>query len=623
MLKLKQIEITAFRSFDSTITLPINKLGESGLVFVEGENKVEPELGGNGSGKSSLWSALTWVLFGKTETNLKGDTIKNWHSKQQCAVKLTFELEGVAYVLERTHKPNKLTVNDEVVNQEALEDLLNIDFQSFLYSVYISQFGSKFLDLTPSVQMEVFTSILGKELDKWLEYSDAAGIKFNQLKDKKIELNQKIAKYEGVIETINIAKIDTKIKEFEDEKKVTVNELKSHLSETRTSGDTFKAESKLLKSKLAETIKKQAKVSEELSSNDVKLDLLNKESLKIHESEIKVGGELDYTQLEKARLEPLLNRPVCPTCGQSLKAIDSTIKKTVEGLTTKISDLKIKVTKLVTAKKALRDRITDVTTIRGKNFQEVRELTSEENLLKNKITSIEQKEKNTDAVIKGLVERIAKERSKENPFTKMLSEAKTNLATHKRLKEYTEQELSGVDNEQTVVEYWKKGFKNIRLMVLDESLKELEIHINNNLQTLGMADWSITLDIESETQRGSLRREFTVMVASPFGGGKVPIEVWSGGEGQRLRLAGTLGLMDFIHNRRGTDWNIEVFDEPSQFLSDLGIESLINTLHVRSRRLKKLVAFVDHRNLEVSGKFSYGIKVTKDAKGSSLAIQKM
>lgn len=238
MLILNSLEITAFRSVEQTLKLEF-ETNKNGILFVEGENRVEPELGSNGAGKSTLWSALTWVLFGKTETNLKADTVANWAGKKQCCVKMSFTLDGFNYLLERTHKPNKLTLNDEVIQQERLEDLLNIDFASFLYSIYISQFGSKFFDLTPANKMTVFTSILSKELNKWLGYSDSASIEANSIKANIEEHKQAIATYNGVIESIDIENLRSKQSEFEDERKTTIDELKCTISEIQRNGETF------------------------------------------------------------------------------------------------------------------------------------------------------------------------------------------------------------------------------------------------------------------------------------------------------------------------------------------------------------------------------------------------
>ncbi len=69
-MKLQRISITGFRSFRTTQVLLLNKM-YPGLWLVTGENEVEPELGANGAGKSSLFEAVHWALYGKTSRSLK------------------------------------------------------------------------------------------------------------------------------------------------------------------------------------------------------------------------------------------------------------------------------------------------------------------------------------------------------------------------------------------------------------------------------------------------------------------------------------------------------------------------------------------------------------------------
>jgi DNA repair exonuclease SbcCD ATPase subunit len=135
-----------------------------------------------------------------------------------------------------------------------------------------------------------------------------------------------------------------------------------------------------------------------------------------------------------------------------------------------------------------------------------------------------------------------------------------------------------------------------------------------------MSGWEVLLDVDSENKSGTIRKGFTVMVKSPENDKLVPFEVWSGGEGQRIRLAVTLGLIDFIKNRRGFNFNILVMDEPTQHLSDEGINDLLECLKQKSDEDNIKIFFIDHKNLISSGIFSGVIEVIKDETGSKINI---
>ena len=77
----------------------------------------------------------------------------------------------------------------------------------------------------------------------------------------------------------------------------------------------------------------------------------------------------------------------------------------------------------------------------------------------------------------------------------------------------------------------------------------------------------------------------------------LPGKTWSGGEGQRVRLAVAMGLASLIQRQAGISINFEVFDEPTQFLSETGIENLLECLRHRAAVLHKSIWLCDHRTL--------------------------
>ena len=85
-MNISKIIIQGFRSFSKKQEIDFDDL--NGFIFVTGENIIEKDLGGNAVGKSTLFEAIVWCLFGKTSTNLKAGEIKNWWSDEKCEVEL-------------------------------------------------------------------------------------------------------------------------------------------------------------------------------------------------------------------------------------------------------------------------------------------------------------------------------------------------------------------------------------------------------------------------------------------------------------------------------------------------------------------------------------------------------
>jgi len=229
----------------------------------------------------------------------------------------------------------------------------------------------------------------------------------------------------------------------------------------------------------------------------------------------------------------------------------------------------------------------------------------------NKLRNIKDKEKELATLV-----------GKENPYTSMLKEKEEELKNLNIKLTKLEEEISEKKRRFEAFKYLTKGFKDIRLMITSEALTEFEININNNIQKLGLSDeWKIKLNVMEETKSGTIKKGFVVMVESPFNKTSVPFECWSGGEGQRLRLAVSLGLSDFIKSRRGINWNWIILDEPSQFLSQAGIVQMISTLKEKASNDSMKIFLIDHRKLPTLGEFDSTIEVIKTKEGSIINVR--
>ena len=111
------------------------------------------------------------------------------------------------------------------------------------------------------------------------------------------------------------------------------------------------------------------------------------------------------------------------------------------------------------------------------------------------------------------------------------------------------------------------------------------------------------------------------MVQSPYNDRYVSFKCWGGGVSQRLRLAGTMGLIDLIRSRTGVECNIEVWDEPTQWLSEQGIDDLLYVLEERAKEGSKKVFLIDHRKLQSFGGFYNIINIIKDKSGSVIEVR--
>jgi len=582
---------------------------KTGVWFMSGNNIMEPELEGNGSGKSSIGESLIWLFCGKTSRNLKAKMVVNWNSKRKCYVKLTLLKDGIEHVIERGQSPNYLKVDNKDISQENLEKMFNINFDSLLYSVYISQFGSKFFDLQPAEKMKVFTSILGEDLEKWNRYSDYAAISMKRTEEKIAKVKESISYFEGALSSINIEKLKDLETRFEEERKHTIDEIKTRLRNRQSTDTTSKDKVRELKNNIAKIDERLKKRIKRLETIKTALVVKSKQYNELNENIIKIATEIDIISHNIKTLENLTTDK-CPTCSQ---IVDKKHKvTTITSLKNKMLPMSRSLNDMRKLLNSLDEKISVLRENKEDLLESIDNIKTSRDIAQNRIDEL----KHNETVRKEAIEEIKKELKKEqeriNPYTDMLKKSLFNVTMFTKNRYYLEDELTELNKILEADKYWKRGFKDIKLAILQRNLEELEIQINNHLFQLGMADWNIELVID---------KDFSVLVQSPFGGGKVPIEVWSGGEGQRLRLAGTLGLMDFIHNRQVDDWNVEMFDEPTTWLSNKGEEQLLDTLYDRAKKQQKIIILADHRSFDTFGKFSGIIDVIKDESGTHVELR--
>lgn len=218
---------------------------------------------------------------------------------------------------------------------------------------------------------------------------------------------------------------------------------------------------------------------------------------------------------------------------------------------------------------------------------------------------------------KSFEEKIEEEKNRVSPYGKLIAGKKADLIKLNEQIDILKVRITKLEEEHAAVSYWVTGFKRVRLFIVEETLRQLEVEVNNCLGSLGLLNWRIEFDVERENKSGSVTKGFVVMIYLPGHDEPVRYESWSGGETQRLRLAGNIGLSNLIMERAGLVNQIEFFDEFSTHMGEEGILDTLQTLHDRAHNLKKAVWVIDHNSMEFGG-FSGVLCVTKDEKGSKL-----
>lgn len=610
-MKINRLYIQGFKSFTKEQLLDINNL-DNGLIFVSGENKVEPKLGGNGVGKSALFEALSFVFFGKTSTNLKAGDIKNWYSTEKCAVTIEFERNGEQHTLTRTWNPNTLVLDSRTVAQDEVNDLIGMNFESFSYSVFISQFGQKFLDFTPSEKLNIFTSILEDKLKEWDSFVDKATLNYKSYTEEVSEIRNSISELNGklsILEKNDYSKLSEEWENYHIEK------VQSFIDTISINKAVLEGYSKELKEKNKE-LKKLGEDFDESVLDEIE-ENIKKYTNQGNEYAKTISGlntEIRMINKDLKDLQGLGNK--CPTCKQ--KVDGKVIKTETDVLKEQISNTEELLNGFIKKEKEIAKSLSNEKNKKVKEIEKLNKQEREINDLDKEVTVLENDIVNCKERINYNSIELEKEKNNKNPYIDMISDNDSKVKMLKRKLLYQEEELDRTKRLVEIYKYWQKGFKDIKLMLTSEALDEFEIEINNNLQNLGLADWKVKLLVDTETKSGSVKRGFNIFVKSPVNENLVPFDCWSGGEGQRIRIATTLGLVDFISNKRGSLWNILVLDEISRHLSTSGIEDVIYLLRNKALENNMKIFYIDHKDLHTYGGFTSTINIIKDDKGSKI-----
>ncbi|HQJ56178.1 MAG TPA: hypothetical protein PLH46_00920 [Caldisericia bacterium] len=575
-MEIKKLSVANFKSFKKEETFSFDKV--NGLIFVSGKNNIDTEIGSNGSGKSSFFSdAITWSLFGKTASGLKSTSVKNWDS-DSCRIVLEFD----NYILERIHKPNTLKLNNKPITQEELEKLLGLNSEIFKTAVVIDQFSEKFIDMTPAKRFELFTEIMYDELNKWDKLRDIANTNKKVAENEIKDLKNNISFLEREIETLkndlnNLTELSKGYKSDIVEKK---KSFEQEINEIETEINKIEKEIKNLKYEETKELEKERNL--------------------IRSEVIRKNTEISIIDKEVNKFKTIGN--VCPTCNRKIDK---------EFLEEKITELEEEKAKIVKEREELDIIVTKIST-------ELENLEKINNDIAKKEKESILKKKELETNLKNVKNNLSKLKN-TNPYEKMIKQKTKLLQEKQENKIKCEADLQNKTRFYEIYKFWISGFKEIGLNLLYNSLKELEMFSNRNISLLGIPEWKLSFEINHETKTGGLKSGIFINILTPSNSEYVPYEGLSGGEAQRIRIAVSVALSEFIEYKKNMKYNVMVLDEPSQHLSEEGINDLLSFLKYKSNDTK--IFYIDHRNLESSGYFDYIINVVKNEGGSKIELQ--
>lgn len=602
-IKFKRLQVHNFLSFgDADIGL-----NPSGYTIVRGINHVVDDMASsNGSGKSSIWEAISYALTGETIRGTKD--VVNINAEGGCYVKLTFDIDNTEYEILRSkehkeYKTNlKVYVNGEDKSGKGIRDTEKL-LKEYLPDLTSSLIGSviilgqglpqRFSNNTPSGRKEVLEKLSKSDFmiadlkDRISAYKKSLSDDLRVSEDNILKLTTEQTTLEN---QINDNKKKIELYSDTDSLTVTLSTLKSQLQDKQSE---LSVTNEKLDSAKIELEKSQNCVQEEITNYSQRVksaneseEYANKESF----AQQLVEEQTSLNALNKQLKEMQSITDVCPTCGQKLIGVEkpdtSQIEYQIELLNNSLQQTKLNksnaeltynamLSNLENEHKLNLDSLNRVLNMnkelvnRTQNY--FNNLNSEINTLTLRCNDIQSKLDVAVAVIETLTNDIHNAEQK-------IVDNNEKLLYNNNVKENIEEKLSIVNKLNSIItrdfrgvllgnaiEFINKKAKEYSKDVFDTEKIEFKLDGNNI---------SISYD----------NKEY---------------ENLSGGERQKVDLIVQFALRDMLCTHLGFSSNILVLDELFDNLDDIGCQRVLNLIANKLTDVESIFIVTHHTTISI------------------------
>jgi DNA repair exonuclease SbcCD ATPase subunit len=576
-------------------------LDRTGYIFVSGLNNNNIDNAkSNGSGKSSLFSAICWCLTGETPNGNK--KVENIYLSGETYVELSFESDGKHYVLKRVKNPSNLFINIDGVDKSGK----GIRDSEKLLSEYLPEITSSLINSV---------IILGQGLPKRFTNNSPSGRK---------EILEKLSNSDFMIEDIKLRVEERKAKLLIDKQQISNNTIKletqnnilskdnetllARLNSMNSSSLELQLENLKLSKKSKESdiyeynsaieeltvsLNYHTSLIEELTENYKKeYDVISTQDQDSIDSLISTISSLE-TKIATKNSEIYKYESVsdtCPTCGQKLPGVtklDTTelrneCKELKSSLSSYKEELNIKKANKDKAVLELNERYDDST----KDYKSrINKLNSDISNYQSIITKIEDELRSIDRDMIRIETSLSNIDEEKSNILTTIDNNKKLIAQGKQLISDNNEKLYDIDNRLDIVSkmgtFIKRDFRGYLLMnVIDFIYDRIKQYSNI---VFGTNDFFFGLDGNN--------------IAISYDG--KDYESLSGGEKQKIDIIIQLSIRDMLCNYLNFSSNILVLDEITDSLDVIGSQNVLNLISCTLSDVQSIYIISHHTDFSI------------------------
>jgi DNA repair exonuclease SbcCD ATPase subunit len=602
-------------------------LSQRGYAVVKGVNNNPKDSAiSNGSGKSSIWSAISYALTGETIQGLKSNIV-NINGTDGCFVKLFFNVDGNAYEITRYKEYGdvgtdlKIIVNGKDTSGKGIKESQQLLLQ-YLPDLTTELIGSviilgqglphKFSNHSPSGRKEVLEKLSKSDFmiqdikDRIESRNTYLLTSKRSMEDTLLGLNSQLSvytqQYSKITEELSRMNVVVDYDSITTKKQLELDQIDIRHQNCQGRLDSFNKRLNYLNESISqESLKKSEYLANKSKESQKHLEPL-KEELTTLNVLIKTL-EVEITKLKGIK-------DTCPTCGQK---IPGALKPDTSEKDRHYLEYHNKRDTLISQISSYNTLVENETVEYNKQYDlDTVRIREELSKVKSEINNLQY------GPIDGLTQLVDRKLKLSNEITSLHNEKKNFFENKKRLEDR-------VKEAQTTIESLKTSITSET-----KSKEELQKHIDviTKMSTLVKRDFrgfllsSVILFIDKKAKEYSQEVFGTSELNFKLDGNNIDIsycgktfENLSGGEKQRVDLIIQFAVRDMMSQYLSFTSNIIVLDE---IFDNLDIKGTTNVLNLISNKLNDVESiFIISHNESLKIPYDDIITVTKDERGFS------